>query len=163
MRIDRGMHSRLAIAGAVTLLAGFVALRVITASVGAAGPIDPRGFALPAEDRGRLTDVVIGEPPTTALPHDEALKMATEYYDPEALGANQVALYLATISAPGTDLSPSPIRERGVWILALDGMSQVQPGPIGEDGTPGSDHVLQRAYVFIDALTGEFLFAEWQE
>lgn len=155
---------RIALLVAGVLVSGTIAMLVLTGPAGAiARPIDAAPYRLPADDRTVLSDVTFGDPPTIALDAETAEDLATAQYDPVALGATSVDFYLERITVPGTALSPDPIRDRGAWIMRLGGMTQEQPGPVTADGVTAPGHVLQSAYVFIDAETGEFLFAEWHE
>jgi hypothetical protein len=157
-------HARLGLFAGGVVVVSAISLQAIVGSTGpAAGPIDPSLYRLPADDQTRLSDVTFGEQPTVALPAAAAEKVAGDLYDPAALGATSVDAYLATITVPATARSATPVENQGVWIVRLTGMSQEQPGPITADGVPAQSHFLHRAYVFVDAVTGEFLFTEWQE
>lgn len=126
-------------------------------------PMDPSSFRLPAADLGALGDVSIGTPPAAALPPQTALAAAAAEYDPKALGANETRAFLETISVRGTFGGDVPIVMRAVWIVRMTGMAIEQGGPVKEDGTPAEGHTLHTAYVFIDALTGQFLMTVWSE
>ena len=166
MRTSAPPWTRFVLVLGVALLAVIAAIQMLGLQrAGAvAGPIDPSLYRLSAEDRARLSSTAtFGEPPSVALAAATASRIASSYYDPVALGATSYGVFLETISVPATSRSDTPIADRGVWILRLAGMSQEQPGPITADGVAAPSHFLHVAYVFIDAKSGELLFAEWQE
>lgn len=145
------------------LIISAIALQLFASSASAVVPIDAASYRLPAEDRARLIGMAFGEPPTEALPATTAERLAVEQYDPVALGATSVDSFIETVSEPATFGSDAPVRDRAVWIVRLTGMSQEQPGPMTAEGVPAPGHILHRAYIFVDAKTGELLFTDWQE
>lgn len=155
--------TRMALLLGGVLITSAIALQLFASSAGAAAPIDASSYRLPAEDRALLIGMTFGEPPTEAVPATTAERLAAEQYDPVALGATSVDTFLETASEPGTFGTDAPVRDRAVWIVRLTGMSQEQPGPMTAEGVPAPSHFLHRAYIFIDAKTGELLFTDWQE
>lgn len=163
MRTNGLLNLRIVLLVGLVALTSAFALQVLASAASAVGPVDASSYRLPAEDRARLADLQFGNPPTSAITADAARGIAAREYDPEALGATSIDAFLETLTVPGMAHSDAPIAGRGVWIIRLAGLSQEQPGPITADGVPAPGHILHRAYIFIDADSGEFLFAEWQE
>lgn len=164
MRIEATIRPRFA-RGAIILIFALVALSVLVLARAnaASGPIGGFEHRLPSEDVQRLSDVLLGSPPTAvAITEAGALQAAAEHYDAEKLGASSVDAFLETITVLGTMRGPEPLQGRPAWIIRLAGMSQQHGGPFTADG-PATVHVLTVAYVFIDAESGDFMFTEWQE
>lgn len=149
--------------GVAVVLIG-IAFRFVSLDRAAAvaGPTDPSSHRLPEDDLAKL-GLTIGDPPALALPVEAAEEIAAAHYDPVALGATLVTGYLETVTVDGTARGPSPIVNRGVWIVKMSGMSQEQSGPMPSEGKAPAPAVLTTLYVFLDATSGEFLFAEWQQ
>ena len=135
---------------------------VLQSTVSAA--LDTASPRLPKADVDRVgEDMVFGsQPESPAIGRAAALDIAAREYDPGLLGASSVDAYLETITMPGTLRSASPIKDRGVWIVRLGGLSQQVGGPLGDVG-PAPLRTLTVAYIVVDATTGEFLLAEWLE
>lgn len=54
------------------------------------------------------------------------------------------------------------LKRRGVWIVAMDGLVTEAMPPAGSEIVENL-RLLTHLFVVLDAGTGEFLYAEWQE
>lgn len=124
--------------------------------------VDETATPVPDSDMARLDNIEFSSDlPRTAIPEAAAIDAATSDFDPEDLGASRVDAYLATITVASTAQALTPITDRDVWIVKLSGMSV--PRPSSEPGDDGSVPTYTTLYVFVDAQTGDVLFAEWYE
>jgi hypothetical protein len=145
-----------AVVGAGIYLVGLVPEDVVPVSV------DETMAPVPDADMARLDSIEFdADLPRTAIPEAAATDAATSDFDPGELGASRVDAYLATITVASTEQALTPITDSDVWIVKLSGMAVPRPGsPPGEDG---SVPTYSTVYVFLDAQTGDVLFAEWYE
>ncbi|HJP71318.1 MAG TPA: hypothetical protein VJ975_06325 [Candidatus Limnocylindria bacterium] len=150
---------------AIAVVAGLLSSQALmdrNAGTDSSGPTDSAALRLPDLDRSRL-DMAFGQTPEAAIAASQALSVMREHYDPDALGAQTLDVFLESVTVEGTFRTDAPLRERSVWIVRLTGMTQEQAGPVGEDGLAGEIHTLRNAYVFVDAKTAAFLFTIWTE
>lgn len=64
---------------------------------------------------------------------------------------------LVSASDPMTMRGDEPIADRPVWIVRYTGLAIPVGGPIREDGRAADGGVFITAYIYIDAITGEWL------
>jgi hypothetical protein len=149
----------------IGVVGALLMLAVVGQSFVAAGAteIDPSQYRLPVRDLASLGDVTTKDPPTFGLKPEAAISAANALYDAKALGASEVQAFLETVTVGGTLASDEPIKDRGVWIVRLSGMAVEQGGPPTEAGKPVAGHILTTAFVFLDAVTGEFIMTVWIE
>jgi hypothetical protein len=124
---------------------------------------EPTSTRLPDEDRMRLEgSIEFGEPPTTAISREDALRSVAQYYVVETLGARSDE-YLETVTILSSLGTSNPARNQPVWIVRLTEFELAHGSPINPDGSNGEVRYLHVAYVFIDAETSEFIMGKWQE
>lgn len=115
-------------------------------------PSDIERLELTVEDLG----------PGDWLSRDEAIDVAWSVYrqpDPEV--ALSASLYRVT--DPKT-LGASPeVDARPVWIIKFDGIEDQAPVPVRSGGAAPEVITLTRAYTFVDAATGEWLYRQTTE
>jgi hypothetical protein len=126
-----------------------------------AAPVDASAYRVPAKVATLLDDVEISGAPAVAIPAVAAVGIARAEYNFD-LPALEMTPYLATVTSRGTIGTDSPIVDRAVWIVALTGLVN-EVYPPAQPNAKVAPRVLTRLFVFIDALTGEFLYGEWQE
>jgi hypothetical protein len=129
--------------------------------VGSTSAASPGG--LPDEDKQRLRDLRFRDVEVAHVTSPAAAQqLVTGLFDADRIGA-KVTTYKATITALDTLRGKDPIVDRPVWIVRFSDFETEEPGPVFGDGSRGPSHFLHRAYSFVDATTGEFLYSEWQE
>lgn len=96
------------------------------------------------------------------VPEAQAVDAVRSEYAFEAMGGSADA-FLYRVTDPKTDQNHDPIRERPLWIVRMNGLRQERYGPVPERGTPKPFIVLEKAYAFVDAETGKWLYTQWTE
>lgn len=85
-----------------------------------------------------------------------ALSVAEPLHDFIPEGAN-VEAFLVQATEAGTVKSRNPILERPVWLIRYSGFTMDGSAPMRADGTPAETTPYTLAYVYLDAVTGEWL------
>jgi hypothetical protein len=111
---------------------------------------------LPQDDAAILVELEVGETPAPRLTKEDALAKAMELYGEDAMGASKVDAHLVSATPEIALRTPGP-----TWIVHMSGMGMVMTGPAEEEDTPVATAVVDNLYVYIDAVTGEFLMGIW--
>lgn len=134
----------------VLLVLGAVALRV-----GLPEPAAPPGVPPDAE----ALDVEVSPiSPEGKVSQDEAMQAVREA-EGTTFDDNKIEAYLVHLTDRTTF-----VQDRDVWLFAVSGLSITAPCPMLADGTCAHPETLTRAYVYVDADTGEWLISRlWAE
>jgi hypothetical protein len=98
--------------------------------------------------------------PEGEITRDRALDVIRTQYG-AMFDGGRLEASLVAVTDPSTLESDDPIRDRPVWLLKYSGLNLPASAPMRADGTPAEAHALQVAYVYVDAMTGEWLFTRY--
>lgn len=90
----------------------------------------------------------------------EALGTA-EANHPADFAVGDVSAFLMKVTDPET-LGPVAVRDRPVWLIRLTGLRVPVGGPVRADGTAADGGYVTSAYIYVDAITGEWLLTRYE-
>jgi hypothetical protein len=134
----------------VLLILGAVALRVGLPEPASTPGVPPDAEALDLE--------ISPISPEGKVSQDDAMRAVREANGTQFDDA-EIDAYLVHLTDRTTF-----VQDRDVWLFAVSGLSITAPCPMLADGTCANPETLTRAYVYVDADTGEWLISRlWAE
>lgn len=96
---------------------------------------------------------------TGFITREQALAVADEVQE-EAFKAGDRDAALVSATDPMTIRGDNPVADRAVWIVRYTGLAIPVGGPIRENGTAADGGVFTTAYIYIDAISGDWLLTK---
>lgn len=145
---------------AAALLLGILAARFWpVTSIAGSDPQPPDVLALPPDVLALGTEVTSLGPEGMIL-RDQALDVARREY-PNVFEQGHIEAYLVALTDP---YQLGGLQDRPIWLIKASGLSlDVFSAPMGPDGTPSDVGKATLAYIYVDAVTGEWLAAHFLE
>ena len=150
MRIRRRLGRRQVVYAPVSLAAS---LAVLVAAVSLTLGQEP-DIAAELANSGVQVEPLTGD---GFITREEALAVADEVQDDAFKSAARDAA-LVSVSDPTTMRGDEQVSDRPLWIVRYSGLAIPVGGPVREDGTTADGGVFTTAYIYIDAINGEWLF-----
>jgi hypothetical protein len=154
---------------AAVLLLGIVAMRTwpatpvagddpLPSNVAATVPPDAEE-TLPPDEFGPGTEVRPLDSEGT-ISRDQALDIARRSEYPEVFEQGHVEAYLVELTGPQVY---EGVQDRPIWLIKATGLSlDIFDAPLLADGTRAEVGLAHLAYIYIDAITGEWLTSSYQ-
>lgn len=121
--------------------------------------------AAPAGNAPLRGDIgVLIESPSGAIPvtRDKAIDVASEAAG-DLVQSSVPDAFLVTLTDPTVVGADESLRGRSVWVVRYLGLAIPGDGPIREDGTGADGGEFHRMYVYVDAVSGEWLFSRLED
>jgi hypothetical protein len=126
---------------------------------------NPSGLVEPQATRGELPvpadleALGLGIPDTSSegkISMDDAVAVALREHGQQFAGG-KIDAYLVRLTDPATAGGDLEITDRDVWIVRFSGLDIQVSGPDTPDRIPVDGGTIEYAYVYVDAVTGEWL------
>ena len=94
--------------------------------------------------------------PEGKISRDAALEVVSREFG-DMFDVSQADAYLVTVTDPATMRGATPIDTRALWLIRFTNLAIPAPAPITADGSSALARPYATGYVYVDAVTGEWL------